>query len=112
MSVYGKLIDNGFDILDIEETDTSLVRGPQMVRLSYKHDGKLIQYVKNLNQPVITNSGSLLVANHGVLVGTKDRLNHRTVAKLLADISQAQDQKQIPVGLVNKTAYLLPVQIL
>lgn len=113
MSVYGTILtNNSFDIHEIEDTETSIVRGPSTVRLSYKHDGKLIQYVKQLDNPVIPQPGSLLVAKHGVLVATKDRMNHRTVAKLLADISQAQDQKSVQVGLINKKAYLLPVQIM
>ena len=101
-----------FDIHDIAETDTSLTRGPLTVRFSYKHDGKLIQYVKTLPAPHLCQAGSLLVAKHGVLVSTNDRQSQRTVAKLLADISQAQESKQVQVGLLQKTAYLLPVQML
>ena len=113
MSVYGTIIDShSFDIHQIEDTQTSIVRGPTETRLSYKHDGKLIQYIKLLDNPIITKAGSLCVAKHGVLCSTSDRMNHRTIAKLLADISQAQDQKEVQVGLVNKTAYLLPVQLL
>ena len=112
MSVYGKLLNNTFDILNIEETDTSLVRDPTTVRLSYKHDGKLIQYVKVLSQPHVTSKGSLLVSKHGVLMSTGDRINQRVVGKLLADVSQAQESKQVQIGLVNKTAYLLPVQLI
>ena len=54
MSVYGKLVNDTFDILDIDESDTSLVRNPDMIRFTYKHDGKLIQYVKTVDTPVIS----------------------------------------------------------
>ena len=81
MSVYGTIINNqSFDIHDIDDTETSTVRGPTTTRLSYKHDGKLIQFVKQLNDPVLTKAGALLVAKHGVLCATNDRRNHRTVA--------------------------------
>ena len=46
MTVYGRLIGNSFDILNIEETDVSLVRKNDEVRLIYKDDGKLVKYVK------------------------------------------------------------------
>ena len=112
MSVYGKLVNDTFDILDIEETDTSLVRNPDMIRFTYKHDGKLIQYVKTVDTPVVPLAGSLLVSKHGVLVSTYDRKNNRTVAKLLANISQAHRSKSVTIGHLTKTAHLLPVELI
>ena len=112
MSVYGKLLDDNFDILGIDESDTSLVRNPVSISLTYKHDGKLIQFVKVLDTPSQVQAGSLLVAKHGVLIGTKDRKHKSTVAKLLANISESHQQKYISVGFSTKTAHLLPVELI
>ena len=58
------------------------------------------------------SAGSLLVAKDGALIPTNDRRGPRTVAKLLADPESAVESKTQMVGHLQKTLYLLPVQIL
>ena len=111
--ISGQLIGhNSFDILNLEETQSSLFRSPTMVRLSYKDENnKLIQYVKTT--PSITAAtGDYLVAYNGLLMPTADRQSVKTVAKLLASPSTATQSKTVQIGLINHTALLLPVQLI
>ena len=111
MTIYGILANGTFDIIDQEETMSSITRNPTTVRLSYRDEqNRLIVFEKN--GTVAATTGSLLVAKDGALMPTKDRRGPRTVAKLLADPSSAIETKTQMVGLINKTLHLLPVQIL
>ena len=111
--IIGNLIShNSFDILDLEETQSSLYRSPTMVRLSYKdEENRLIQYVKTSPAQVMQR-GDLLVAYDNVLMPTADRKSRVTVAKLLADGDNATETKNIQIGFTNHTAKLLPVEII
>ena len=83
-----------------------------MVRLSFKDENnQLIQYVKTTPQQTMTK-GDLLVAYNDVLMPTGDRATPRTVAKLLADGSQATETKTIVIGLTSYNVKLLPVEII
>ena len=111
MTVYGRLIGNSFDILDIEETDASLVRKKDEVRLTFKEDGKLVKYVK-LSEKQPAAGDHLVVTHHGVLLPTGDRNSKRAVAKLLSNISNSTVTKTIVHNNISYTAHLLPVQLL
>ena len=109
--IYAKLVNGSFDIIDQEETLSSVTRTPALVRLSYRDEqNRLITFEKL--RTVAASSGSLLVAKDGALIPTNDRRGPRTVAKLLADPNSAVETKTQMVGLVEKTLHLLPVQIL
>lgn len=111
MTIYAKLTNNAFDIIGEEETMSAITRRPDLVRLTYKdEENRLITFEKI--GAVAASTGSLLVAKEGALIPTNDRRGPRTVAKLLADPSSAVETKTQMVGLINKTLYLLPVQIL
>ena len=99
--------ENGFDLINSEtETNTSLVRNSNLVRISYNEGNGLIQLVKN---DVATASiGKLLVADGDCLRPTGDKQSSRTVAKLLATQEQAVETKVV----LGRTAYLLPIQLL
>ena len=106
MSVFGILQNNNFDILGIEETQTSLVRNRDQVRLSYVHNGKLIKFQKT-NQQHHPTSGSSLVVKDGALLATNDRQGKHIVGKLLSDPLETTTTK-----IVNGVRYyLLPVQM-
>lgn len=111
--IVGKLLThNTFDIFDLEETASSIYRSPDMCRLSYKDEnGKLVQYVKT-SPTMNMQKGDLLVTYHDMLMPTADRRSRRTVAKLLADASQATETKEVTIGVTKFTALLLPVQII
>ena len=111
--IIGKLIGhNSFDILDLEETQSSLYRSPSMVRLSYKNENnQLIQYTK-VSDLHVPRKGDLLTTFHGLLLPTRDRPNIRTVAKLLADGANAVETKTITIGVTTYTLKLLPVEII
>ena len=112
MTVYGQLVGNSFDILYTDETDTSLVRKNNEVRLTYKQGGKLIRFVK-LTAAKSPVAGDFLVAAHnGVLMSTGDRNSKRVVAKLLANPEQSTETKTVMYNNVAHTVRLLPVQIL
>ena len=98
---------NGFDLINSEtETNTSLVRNSNLVRISYNEGNGLIQLVKN---DVATASiGTLLVADGDCLRPTGDKQSSRTVARLLSDQEQAVETKLVG----TRTAYLLPIQLL
>ena len=108
--LVARRVAGGFDILDMEETNTSLVRNKNQVQISWSSSG-LIQLVKN--ETATTDIGTLLVAHGDVLAPTGDRQSTRTVARLLAPKEQAVETKQVqlPDG-STKTAYLLPVQLI
>ena len=105
-----KRIAGGFDLLDTEtESNTSLVRNSNQVRISYTDSG-FIQLVKN---DVATASiGTLLVAHGEYLVPTGDRQSTRTVARLLATKDKAIDTKEVTINGVTSMVYLLPIQLL
>ena len=105
-----KRVGAGFDLLDSEtETNTSLVRNSNLVRISYT-EGGLVQLVKN---DVATASiGTLLVSHGEHLVPTGDRQSGRTVARLLAPKESAAETKQVQLNGSTATAYLLPIQVL
>ena len=106
-----KRVAGGFDLLSIDtETNTSLVRDKDKVRISWTGGG-LIQLVKN--EPATADIGTLLVAHGEILMPTGDRQSTRTVGRLLAPKEAAMETKevQLPDG-STKTAYLLPVQVL
>ena len=106
-----QLTANGFDILNVAETDTSIVRQSNFVRLSWKdEENRLVQLVKNLQATAAI--GTLLVARGSYLLPTGDTQSNVTVAKLLAPMSAATDTKQVTIDGVTYTAKLLPVQIL
>ena len=111
--IIGKIIGhNSFDILDLEETQSSLYRSPTMVRLSYKdEENRLIQYTK-ISEANVPKRGDLLTTFHGLLLPTRDRLNTRTVAKLLANAEDAVETKAVTIGVTTCTAKLLPVEII
>ena len=112
MTIYATILNNGtFDIIDQEETMSSITRTPFSVRLSYRDENnKLITFEKNIH--ATAHAGSLLVAKHGALMPTNDRRGPRTIAKLLANPNTAVESKTQTVGFINKTLYLLPVQII
>ena len=111
--IIGKLVNhNSFDILDLEETQSSLYRSPTIVRLSYKdEENRLIQYTK-VSEPHVPRKGDLLTTFHGLLLPTRDRPNTRTVAKLLANGEDAVETKAVTIGVTTYTAKLLPVEII
>ena len=89
MTVYGTLMGDTFDIHDIVETNTSLVRNKTTVRFSYKDENnKLISYVKSTDAHV-AGPGDLLVVRDSVLMPVLDRKSKLTVAKLLSTFEKA-----------------------
>ena len=64
MTIYAALLENGtFDIINQEETLSSITRTPNMVRLSYRDEqNKFITFEKKID--VAAKAGSLLVAKH------------------------------------------------
>ena len=104
--------DNTFDILGVDETESSISRSPTYVRLTYKDEqNRLITFEKI--QPALTTKGSLLcVGQNGTLIPTMDRLSLSTVARLVAHPDSATETKNIQIGLLNKTLYLLPVEMI
>lgn len=106
--LVAQITPTGFDILDVADTNTSIVRGPNVVRLSYSANGQLIQLVKN--DQATTDIGTLLVAHGHCLMPTGDKQSHRTVAKLLA--SNATETKQVSIDGRQFTASLLPCQLI
>ena len=109
--LVAQVTNDGFDILNVAETNTSIVRQQNLVRLSWKdEENRLIQLVKNA--PASVQIGTLLVARGNALVPTGDSHNNRTVAKLLAPYSSSTETKQVTIGGVTYTAHLLPVQIM
>lgn len=107
MTVYGTLMGGTFDIHGIAETNVSLVRNKSTIRLTYKDEqNRLISFVKSDEH--LPKSGDLLVVKNGVLMPIRDRHSTVTVAKLLADFNTSTQTKIIN----NKTAHLLPVQIM
>ena len=109
--ITGKLIShNSFDILHLNETQSSLYRSPDMVRLSFKdEENNLIQYVKT-SESITPSKGDLLVVFHGVLMPTGDRRSTRTVAKLLS--TESVENKNISIAFKQYTAKLLPVEFI
>jgi len=109
--LVAQLTSGGFDILNMDETNTSIVRQSDMVRLSWKdEENRLIQLVKTAQASA--SIGTLLVARGNALVPTGDSHSSRTVAKLLAPISASSETKQITIQGVVYTAHLLPVQVI
>ena len=112
MTVYGTLIGDTFDIHDIDETNASLTRNKTTVRFTYKdEENKLISYVKS-SAAHTAGPGCLLVVRDSILMPVLDRKSNTTVAKLLAPFEQASASKSVAVGLVNKTAFLVPVELI
>ena len=101
-----RLTPTGFDLVDLPDTNTSLVRTKDMVRLSYIQNGTLIQLVKN--ESASLKIGSSLTSSHSCLVGS----SNTPIAKLLATPDQALRIKTVTIDGVERTASLLPVQIL
>ena len=112
MTVYGTLIGDTFDIHDIAETNASLTRNKTTVRFTFKdEENRLISYVKT--RPAHTaGPGCLLVVRDSMFMPVLDRQSNPTVAKLLAPFEQASESKTVTVGLVNKTAFLVPVELI
>ena len=106
-----KRVAGGFDILSVDtETNTSLVRNKDQVRISWSNSG-LVQLVKN--EVATADIGTLLVAHGEILMPTGDRQSTRTVGRLLAEKSQAVETKEVQLSDGStRTAYLLPVQVL
>ena len=72
-----KRVAGGFDILSVDtETNTSLVRNKDQVRISWSNSG-LVQLVKN--EVATADIGTLLVAHGEILMPTGDRQSTRTV---------------------------------
>ena len=107
--MIAKLTDTAFDVLNLNETMSSITRTPSLVRLTYKDENQKLITFEKLNNAV-TAPGTYLVAKHGALLPTQDK--HRSVAKLLAHPSTAVESKTMKIGLINKTLHLLPVQII
>ena len=112
MRVALKTTSTTFDVLGLEETNTSLVRNANHVRISFlNEEGKLEQFIKD--DTATTEIGSLLVSRDEYLLPTDDRqASTKTVAKLLAPMNQAIQTKQVTIDGTVYTARLLPVQIL
>ena len=109
--LIAQITQNGFDILDVAETNTSIVRNPSLVRLSYNDaSGRLIQLVKN--HQAVTDIGTLLVSHGDCLLPTGDKQSSRTAGKLLAPFASAVETKNVTIGGRSYTASLLPVQLL
>ena len=105
-----QLTANGFDILNVAETNTSLTRNENMVRLAWKdEENRLIQLVKQTSST--PGIGTLLRAHESTLMPTGDMQSTVTVAKLLAPMTPNDETKQITIDGVTYTAHLLPVQI-
>lgn len=107
--LVAQLTANGFDILNVEETQTSIIRQPNMVRLSWSEDNRLIQLVKTI--PASAGIGTMLVAKGSCLLPTGDAHSGATVAKLLAPLSASSETKQVVIDGVTYTAHLLPVEL-
>ena len=102
-----KLQGNSFDLLNSEtETNTSLIRNTNQVRISY-NDGGFVQFIKD--EEAVTQVGSLLVAKGNILVPTGDAMSKKTFAKLLALPDDETETKTLPDG---RVVHLLPIQIL
>ena len=110
MKVAIRTVD-GFDLIDLIETGTSMVRDPGQVRLTWTNESsQLEQLVKT--EAAVTGIGSLLVSKGNCLLPTGDRQSSRTVAKLLAGPEQAVRTKEVVIDGTTFTARLLPVQLL
>ena len=108
--LVAQITNDGFDILDVVETNTSIIRRPDLVRLSYTDNlGQLVQLVKT--DQASTDIGTLLVSHGNCLLPTGDKQSNRTVAKLLAPLASAIETKQVTVGSKQFTAHLLPIQL-
>ena len=109
--LVAKRVAGGFDLLGTDsETNTSLIRNKDKVRISWNSSSGLIQLVKN--EAATAEIGTLLVAHGQFLMPTGDRQSTRSVARLLAVKEAAAETKevQLPDG-STRTAYLLPVQL-
>ena len=104
-----KLTSGGsFDLLNSEnETNTTLVRNANMVRVTYSDNSGLTQLVKN--DVATADIGTLLVTDGAYLKPTGDK---KGVAKLLAPISEAVQTRSVSVNGQTRNLYLLPVQLL
>jgi hypothetical protein len=105
-----KRIAGGFDLLGTDsETNTSLVRNKDLVRISWNSCG-LVQLVKN--EAATAEIGTLLVAQGEFLMPTGDRQSTRTVGRLLAPKEAAAETKTVTLSDGStRTAYLLPIQV-
>ena len=111
MVLVAQLSQNGFDILGREESNTSIVRNANMVRISWVDDqGRLVQLVKNTLANA--NRGTLLVAEGNFLKPTGDSLRATTVGVLLADNTVPCKTKSVTINGKTYTAKLLPVQLI
>ena len=109
--LIAQITNTGFDILDVAETNTSIIRNQNMVRLSYSDEnGQLVQLVKA--DVASTDIGTLLVSEGNCLLPTGDKQSKRTCAKLLAPLASAIETKQVTIGAKQYTAHLLPIQLL
>ena len=107
----GLRTESGFDLLELDETATSLVRNQSQVRLSFTNENwNLEQFVKE--EDAVTGIGTLLVSKGDCLLPTGDRQSARTVGKLLAAAANAVKTKIVVIDGTTYTARLLPVQLL
>ena len=95
-----------FDIVGQEETQTSIARNSNSVRLTYKDENGNLILLEKLSS-VATTPGCLLKPKDNVLLPTNDRFG--SIAKLLAQPSSTTQTKTQQFGYLNKTLYLLPV---
>ena len=97
--------DNGFDILNRNDTNTSILRDASHVRISWTENGVLYQLRKNT--PVTLGVGTLLTTRGNCFVPTGDA--HVATAKLVS--TQVVRQKQVTVNGQTYTANLMSVQL-
>ena len=102
-----KLEGNSFDLLNSEtETNTSLIRNTNQVRISY-NDGGFVQFIKD--ESASASIGTLLIAKGNILVPTGDAMSKKSFGKLLALPDDETETKILPDG---RVVHLLPIQIL
>ena len=95
--------DTGFDIVNRDDVNTSIVRNANMVRLSWSENGALYQLRKNT--PATISLGTSLVTKGNYFMPTGDA----GIAKLISlDVIKT---KQVTVNGVNYTANLMACQL-
>lgn len=103
-----QLTNNTFDIVGREESNTSLIRNANEVRISWRnHANELEQLTKN--EVMSAMRGSYLTARGHCLVPTGDK--HTSIATLLAHPDDAVVTKNVVIDGVSHVARLLPVAI-
>ena len=104
-------IGDGFDLIGLPETQTSLVRNNERVRLSWVNGEGQLEQLEKLSG-ASCSIGSLLISKGDCLQPTGDNQSSRSVAKLLANPDQALREKTVTINGIVYTAKLLPVQLL